>query len=132
MSKDGLKRLPDSIVAPLLRALVCIPRRPDHRLTLQRADGPRPPSFDQNNDYNVLWRGRPIGRIWKYEYPNHTWTGLGPWHWGWRSVPDRPDMTGHGPNLEAVMQTFVEFGIGRKAAWLRSLSRSRRRTLEDR
>ena len=106
MSKDGLKRLPDSIVAPLLRALVCIPRRPDNRLTLQRADGPRPPSLDQKNDYNVVWRGHSIGRIWRYEYPGHPWTGLGPWHWYWRSVPDRTDTTGHGPTLEAVMADF--------------------------
>ena len=32
---DGLKPLPDHVVAPLLRALISIPRRPESRLILQ-------------------------------------------------------------------------------------------------
>lgn len=85
MPKDGLRRLPDHIVAPLLRALMTIPRRPDTRLTLQRVDDTRPPGWDKR-DYNVLWRGRRVGRIWFYDrYDDRK----GPWHWHWRNVPER-------------------------------------------
>jgi hypothetical protein len=31
---DGLRPLPDHVVAPLLRALMCIPRRQESRLIL--------------------------------------------------------------------------------------------------
>jgi hypothetical protein len=104
--KDGVRRLPDHIVAPLLRALMCIPRRPDSRLTLQRLDHDRAPNWDRKNDYNVIWRGQPIGRIWRHEYNNHSWAGMGPWHWSWHGVADRPDTTGHAPTLEAAMADF--------------------------
>jgi hypothetical protein len=37
---DGLKPLPDHVIAPLLRALACIPRTADQRLLLvKRTDG---------------------------------------------------------------------------------------------
>jgi hypothetical protein len=32
---DQLRPLPDHVVAPLLRALMCIPRRPESRLILE-------------------------------------------------------------------------------------------------
>jgi len=40
---DGLKPLPDHVVAPLLRALMCIPRRPESRLILQPVKERRAP-----------------------------------------------------------------------------------------
>jgi hypothetical protein len=40
---DGLKPLPDHVVAPLLRTLMTIPRRPESRLILQPAKEERPP-----------------------------------------------------------------------------------------
>jgi hypothetical protein len=65
---DGLKPQPDHVVAPLLRALMSIPRRPQSRLLLvKRIDG-RPPGYDRENDYDVVIRGRKVGRIWKYDY----------------------------------------------------------------
>jgi hypothetical protein len=55
---DGLKPLPDHVIAPLLRALACIPRTADTRLLLvKRTDG-RPPGWDRENDYDVVFRGR--------------------------------------------------------------------------
>jgi len=89
---------------PLLRAVMCISPR-DKRLYLRRADHPRRPGLDQQNDYDIIWRGKQVGRIWRYEYPNHPWTGLGPWHW--RRCNERGrDAEGHGPTLEAVMADF--------------------------
>ena len=102
---ENFRYLPDKIVVPLLHALSCIPH-PDRRLILQRADHPRMPGHDQQNDYNVLWRGRQIGRIWRYEYTEHPWSSKPAWHWEWRDVPDRTDAAGHGPTLESVMADF--------------------------
>jgi hypothetical protein len=79
--KDGLVTLPDHVTAGLLRALMSIRRKPESRLLLQRSEYGRAPGYDQQNDYNVVWQGRWVGRIWRYDYPNHTWTGLGSWHW---------------------------------------------------
>ena len=68
MPKDGLRPLPDDIVAPLLRALVTLRPRPESRLYLQRSERGRPPDWDAFNDYNVLFRGRPVDRIWRSIY----------------------------------------------------------------
>jgi hypothetical protein len=103
--EQNFRRLPDDVAAQLLRALECIPA-PQERLALQRADQPRPPGFDQQNDYNVMWKGRQIGRVWRHAYDNHPWSGKGPWHWYWRNVPGRIDASGHGPTLESVMADF--------------------------
>ena len=53
---------PDDIVAPLLRALVTIRPAPEARLYLVRTEHGRPPDWDAINDYNVLFRGRSVGR----------------------------------------------------------------------
>ena len=64
---DGLKPLPDHVLAQLLRALsaslVPLIRR---LLLVKRIDGRR--RYDRENDYDVVFRGRKVGRIWKYEY----------------------------------------------------------------
>jgi hypothetical protein len=62
MPKDGLRRLPDHVVPLLLRALMSIPSRND-RLTLQRAEFGRGPGWHDEKDFNVIWRGRQVGRI---------------------------------------------------------------------
>jgi hypothetical protein len=79
MPKDGLRRLPDHVVAPLLRALMCIPRRPESRLILRRVPEPRRPFFTRD-DYDVIWRGQTVGRIdCELEpYPIHK---DAPWRW---------------------------------------------------
>jgi hypothetical protein len=76
---DGLIRWPDKIAAALLQALESINAVRDSRLVLAESD--RPPGHDRKNDYNVLWRWRHIGRVWRHEYRNHPRTGMGPWHW---------------------------------------------------
>ena len=64
---DGLKPLPDHVVAPLLRALACIPRTRDARLILRKRTDGRPPGWDRENDYDLVFRGRKVGPIWKYD-----------------------------------------------------------------
>ena len=80
--------------------------RPETRLTLQRPEYDRPPNFDARYDYNVLFRGKVVGRMWRYEYRNHPWQDQPPWHWDWRGVPGRPDTEGHAPTLESAMADF--------------------------
>ena len=60
---DGLKPLPDHVVAPLLRAPISIPRRPDARLVLQPVREAHPPCWTTEGDYSVMWRGTKVGRI---------------------------------------------------------------------
>ena len=104
---DSLKRLPDHVVAPLLRALMTIPRRPEARLLLQKVEPGRPPGWDSEPDYNVVCRGRAIGRIWRFAYGNYSGDmGRHAWHWYWRDVEGRADMQGHAPTLEAAMAEF--------------------------
>ena len=102
---DNFKWLPHDIVQPLLRALMCIQPR-DSKLYLRRADHPRRPGLDQKNDYNVICRGNRVGRIWRYEYANHPWQGLGPWHWSRCNERGRDVAEGHGLTLEAVTAGF--------------------------
>jgi hypothetical protein len=104
--KDGLVRLPDHVTATLLRALMSIRPRPESRLMLQRIDYGRPPGWDAKTDFNVHFRGREIGRIWRHEYKDHGDYSRHPWHWYFRGVPGRPDTTGHAPTLEAAMADF--------------------------
>ena len=97
--------LRDKIAAALLQALAGIGAVRNDRLVLQRPDIDRRPGLDRTKDYNVLWRGRCIGRIWCHEYKLHPWEGLGPWHWDWQW--DRLGVTkGHAPTLEAAMADF--------------------------
>ena len=69
MPKDGLIRLPDHIVAPLMRALMVVRHNPHSRLLLQPAEHPRPPVWGAlKSDYDVTWRGEKVGRIWRHTY----------------------------------------------------------------
>src|SRR6185295_12567779 len=62
MPKDGLRKLPDHVVAPLLRALMCIPRRPESRLSLRKVV---PPRLHHNaEDYRVHNQDDVVGSIW--------------------------------------------------------------------
>ena len=108
MPKDGLRRLPDHVVAPLLRALLTIPRRPESRLVLRKADSERPPGWGRTADYDVLFRDRRVGRIWEFDYTDEATREIGRylWHWYWRDADGRKDMEGHAPNLESAMADF--------------------------
>ena len=109
MPKDGLRRLPNHVVAPLLRALACIPRTIDARLLLRdRTRDGRPPCHGREPDYDVVFRDRPIGRIWKCDYTRHS---SGPradylWHWYWRDIEGKKDTEGDAQSLEACMADF--------------------------
>lgn len=64
------------------------------------------PGHDPESDYDVIWQGRIIGRVWRYEYKNHPWYKEPPWHWRWSDVKGRMDRAGHSPTLEAAMADF--------------------------
>jgi hypothetical protein len=106
MPKRALIPLPDRVAAALLDALVSIDDARNDRLVLQRPDHDRRPEMDRTKDYNVLWRGREIGRIWFHEYRLHPWEDLGPWHWDWQLERLGPHTKGHAPTLEAAMADF--------------------------
>ena len=42
---------------------MCIPRRPESRLVLQPVKEARPPFWMTEGDYNVMYQGKPVGRI---------------------------------------------------------------------
>jgi hypothetical protein len=108
MPKDGLRRLPDHIVGPLLRTLMCIPRRPDGRLILQRPEDPRPPVAlsERNADFNVLWRSQVVGRIWRHDYSRDTRGDMARYPWHWERRGERGEQSGHAPTLESAMADF--------------------------
>src|SRR3954453_7328673 len=80
MPKDGLARLPDHIVAPLLRALMHIRHTPHSRLLLQHPTNGRAPSWDQSLDFDVVGRREKVGRIWRHAYVREVFEEY-PWHW---------------------------------------------------
>jgi hypothetical protein len=104
--KDGLRPLPDDIVAPLLRALVTLRPTPENRLYLQRSEYGRAPGWDAETDYNVIYRGRPVGRIWRHIYERHAFQNC-PWHWTVRpSNDDWQEDWGHAMTLQEAMEQF--------------------------
>jgi len=106
MPKDGLVRLPDHIVAGLLRALASICHTPQSRLhLLPPAGGGRAPVWDTPNaDFDVMWRGRRVGRIWRFVYEREECEAC-PWHWD-ISAPDRKHEWGHALTLHEAMEQF--------------------------
>jgi hypothetical protein len=103
MPKDGLVKLPASVAASMLQAITSIQSALDTRLVLQRPDINRRPGQDRRYDYNVLWRGQTIGRVWRYDY---TQQELPVWHWRWNDVAGKPNRKGHAPTLEAAIADF--------------------------
>jgi hypothetical protein len=76
---DDLKPLPDH-VAPLLRALISISRRPESRLILQPVTEERLPFYDLRDDYNVTFRGKRVGRI-TYDHKPYANEAHMRWRW---------------------------------------------------
>jgi hypothetical protein len=107
MPRDELRRLPDHVVEPLLRAFMAIPPRVD-RLTLRRSEWPRPPTRKVGEDYNVVREGQTIGRLWCHDYSGAVSGEMARhlWHWQWRDVRGRSDTVGHAPTLESAMADF--------------------------
>jgi hypothetical protein len=80
----------------------------DARLLLRKPEFQRRPCTGDQQDYDVVFRGRRIGRIWEHDY---TGAVSGPmanylWHWYWRDVEGRKDAEGHAPTLQATMAGF--------------------------
>jgi hypothetical protein len=102
--------LPDQVVAPLLRALMCIPRRPDTRLILRKVDEARPPvpRYVKGADFKVVWCDSTIGRIWRHDYSGDTGGDYARflWHWRLNGAGERPEIVGHAPTLESAMADF--------------------------
>jgi hypothetical protein len=96
--------LPMQVAVSMLQALASI--NAAYKLSLQRPGYGRPPGHDAASDYNVMWCGRNIGRVWRYEYQNHPWDGMGPWHWYWELERHSGRTEGHAPTLESAMADF--------------------------
>jgi hypothetical protein len=107
MPRDELRRLPDHVVKPLLRAFMAIPPRSE-RLILRRSERPRPPTRQVGEDYNVIRHGRTLGRIWCHDYTGAVSGEMARhlWHWHWRDVQGRADASGHAPTLDSAMADF--------------------------
>jgi hypothetical protein len=107
--KGELVRLPDHVVAPLLRALEHVRHAPHCRLYLQAPDSDRAPVWNTPRaDYDVIWRGAKVGRIWRFIYRGERHEGW-PWHWVIRAE-HRPGEEGHALTLHEAMEQF-------RAAW---------------
>jgi hypothetical protein len=104
--KDGLARLPDHVVAHLMRALTHVRHTPQNRLLLIPPDAPRGPvvSDARNADYDVCWRGRKVGRVWRYDYVRNPGEGF-PWHWSLNAEERKSDW-GHCLTLHEAMEQF--------------------------
>lgn len=100
MPKDGLRRLPDHVVAPLLRALMSIPRTPDKRLYLRKAVPPRMHRTEE--DYRVVKRAAPgsvrdedhVGSIWLDPRAEQIEDKIAPWRWSIDTTNGGTDKTG--------------------------------------
>ena len=86
MSNDGLRRLPDHVVAALLRALMTIRHRPESRLYLRKCVPHRIHMTEE--DYRVfatihddLPREEPVGNIWLDPAPETLEAKIAPWRW---------------------------------------------------
>jgi hypothetical protein len=56
-------------------------RRPESRLVLQRAEFGRAPGWDDDGDFNVMWRGRAVGRIYRFDRNDDPGREGFSWHW---------------------------------------------------
>jgi hypothetical protein len=102
MPKDGLVRLPDHIVAPLLRALMHIRHTPQSRLLLEHPTEGRAPGWNITTDFDVLWRGQKVGRIWRHIYVREAFEEF-PWHWDITAANRRHEW-GHSLTLHEAME----------------------------
>ena len=87
-----------------LRALMTIPR-PDSRLVLQRALEPRPPFWDTTNDFNVMWRGRKVGKI-DLDLKPYAGQEHIPWRWFMNDEERKRMASGRTATREEAMAAF--------------------------
>jgi hypothetical protein len=105
MSKDRLVPVPMHVAASLLAALASLPPRREARLVLKRLDYERAPTNDRQNDYDVLFGGEVVGRVWRHEYRLHPWEGW-LWHWRFRRAKGGPHTDGHAETLDEALGAF--------------------------
>jgi hypothetical protein len=105
MSKDRLVPVPISVAASLLAALASLPARREARLVLKRLDYERAPTNDRQNDYDVLFNGQVVGRVWMHEYKRHPFEGQ-PWHWRFQRTKMGTHTHGHAPTLNDALAGF--------------------------
>lgn len=114
---DELRRLPNHVVGPLLRALMCIPRRPESRLYLRKAVPPR--MHRNQEDYRVtrvvrvgdVRRDENVGSIWLDGNPERLEDRITPWRWSidtWHGGinPDGWMTSGRARTREEAMDAF--------------------------
>ena len=77
---DQLRPLPDHVIAPLLRALMCISARPESRLVLKPVTESRPPFWTTEHDYMLMFPGAKVGRI-DYDHRPYAGEEHARWHW---------------------------------------------------
>jgi hypothetical protein len=67
-----------------------------------------PAQADKDNDYDVMFRGRKVGRIWLFDYTGKLSGEMARhlWHWDWHGVEGRVDCRGHADTLEAAVAGF--------------------------
>lgn len=111
---DELRRLPAHAVAPLLRALMTIPRRPESRLYLRRVTERRMTRSDQ--DYRVFSREDHVGDIWLDEAAESIEDRIVPWRWSIDTTRGGTDMT-HGWWSSGRTRTLDEAMDAFRNAW---------------
>ena len=95
------------MVAPLLRALMSIPRRPESRLILVPLRETRPPFYDLRDDYNVMLRGRKVGRI-RFNHKTYPHEAHVPWRWFLNDMERNRMADGLCTSREEAMTAFRE------------------------
>ena len=102
---DGLTRLPDAMVATLMRALSQVRHNPNDRLLLQPPRDARAPVWHTPKaDYDVWYRGQIVGRVWRFIYDEGEAQGYA-WHWEMRA-PNRKRPWRHALTLHEAMEQF--------------------------
>jgi hypothetical protein len=88
--RTAFSRLPDHVVAPLLRALMCITRRPESRLNLRKVV---PPRMRRNaEDYRVHKQDDVVGSIWGDPNPATLEAKIARWIWSIDTTRGGTDM----------------------------------------
>jgi hypothetical protein len=80
--RDGIRLLPKRITETLVRAFAALPAVNTDVLILQPAAEPRAPLWEIKDDYNVLWMGEKVGRIYLNLESFEAREFNRPWYWG--------------------------------------------------
>jgi hypothetical protein len=87
-----------------MRALVHVRHTPEARLLLQHPENDRAPVWNRKLDYDVIFRGQKVGRVWRFDYQRDRREGW-PWHWD-ITCDDRKNEWGDAFTLVEAMEQF--------------------------